>query len=262
MAFKFEKLMPKLRKEEKKESPAEEPKEKKPKEEPQGDEERSRKEYQEIKELKKKIDSLLEKPSEENIKEIEEMQEEAGKRIYQLREKFWPFENLPQKELKEQYENQKEILERVGILEKLSTGEIGIKGIDNKEYAFPEYQEIARRIRENKEILKPKTEQGFNQLLITPFGMKIDDLIKRYKQIILKHHREGKLLATKERPTDPDKPLELDENQPVWVWDKYNNADINGELVYFPKEFSKENHKGKTKQEIIKERGGFSVMFI
>jgi len=118
---------------------------------------------------------------------------------------------------------------------------MGIKGIDNKEYAFPEYSEIIKGMRENKEMLKTKIEQGFNQLLIVPFGMKLDDLIEKYRQVLLKHHREGKLLATKENPADPDEPLELDENQPVWVWQKYNNADINGKLVYFPQEFS-QNH--------------------
>jgi hypothetical protein len=114
-------------------------------------------------------------------------------------------------------------------------------------------------MRENKEILKTKIEQGFTKLLIVPFGMKLDDLIEKYKQVILKHHKEGKLLATKEKSTDPDEPLELDENQPVRVWDKYQNADTENKLVYFPKNFS-ENHQGKTKQEILKEQGGFNII--
>jgi len=107
-----------------------------------------------------------------------------------LASKLWSFEGLPQKELKEQYESQREILENVGILEKLTNGEMGIRGIDNKEYSFPSYKEISKRIRENKEMLKTKVEQGFNQLLIVPFGMKLDDLIEKYKEVILKHYRE------------------------------------------------------------------------
>lgn len=180
-----------------------------------------------------------------------------------LQEKVWPFENLPLKELKEQYESQKEILKRVGILEELSTGEIGIKAIDDKEYAFPEYQEIIRRIRENKEVLKTKTKQGFTKLLIVPFGMKLYDLIEKYKQVILKHHEEGKLLATKEKSSDPDEHLKLDLSEPISVEDEYKkDPDISGELVYFPKEFSKENHQGKTKKEILKEKGGFNILLI
>jgi hypothetical protein len=117
-------------------------------------------------------------------------------------------------------------------------------------------------MRENKEILKTKIEQGFTKLLIVPFGMKLDDLIEKYKQVILKHHKEGKLFATKEKSTDPDKPLELDENQPVRVWDEYQNADTQGKLVYFPKEFSS-NHQGKTKEQILKETNqGFNIILI
>jgi len=41
---------------------------------------------------------------------------------------------------------------------------MGIKGIDNKEYAFPEYSEIIKGTRENKEMLKTEIKQGFNQL--------------------------------------------------------------------------------------------------
>jgi len=225
--------------------------------------EKIKQEYKNLKTLKSEFDLEYQRAVETgNLERAKELKAELEQKRDALREKLWPFEALTQKELKEQYESQKEILERVGILEKLSTGEMGIKGIDNKEYAFPSYSEIAKRMRENKEILKIKTEQGLNQLLIVPFGMKLGDLIEKYKQVILKHHKEGKLLATKEKPTDPDEQLKLDENQLVWTWAKYNNADINGELIYFPKEFSKENHKGKTKQEIIKERDGFSVMFI
>ena len=44
---------------------------------------------------------------------------------------------------------------------------------------------------------------------------------------------------------------------------KYKNADINGKLVYFPKEFSEKHHQGKTKLELLKkQREGWNVMFI
>lgn len=177
-------------------------------------------------------------------------------------EKPWPFESLPQKELKKQYESQREILERVGILGKLSTNEIGIKGIDNKEYAFPQYPEIIEGMKEDKEILKIKIEQGFNQLLIAPFGMKLNDLIEKYKWLILKHYRERKLLATKGEFFDFNKHLELNESEPVWAHAVYNNAEIKRRLVYFPKEYSK-NHQGKTKQEILNQtKNGFNILFI
>jgi len=224
--------------------------------------EKIKEEYENLKTLKNEFDLEYQKAIETgNLEKAKELKVKLEKKRDTLVSKLWTFESLPQKELEKQYESQKDILKTTGILEKLSTGEIGIKGIDNKEYAFPSYQEIVERMRENKEMLKTKIEQGFNQLLIVPFGMKLDDLIEKYKQVILRHHKEGKLLATKENPSDPDKHLELDENEPVWVWGKYKNADINGELVYFPKEFS-ENHQGKTKQEILKEKGGFNILLI
>lgn len=229
--------------------------------------EKIRQEYENLKARLSSFEEVVEKTiaNAKTLREVKQVFQEAQTlktEMDALKEKIWPFESLPQKELKEQYESQKETLERVGILEELSIGEKGIKGIDNKEYVFPTYQEIVQRMRKNKEILKTKTEQGFKRLLIVPFGMKLDDLIEKYKQVILKHYMEGKLLATKEKETDPDEPLQLDTDWLVHTWGEYNNGDINGKLVYFPEEFSKENHGGKTKQEVIEERGGYSVMFI
>lgn len=243
--------------------------------------EQLKKEYEDIKSLKQEFDLAYRKAVETGeLEEARELKNRIESQMNSLREKLWPFESLPQKEFQEQYESQKEIFIKTGILEKLSTGEMGlprsspeamvwgIKGIDNQEYAFPKMEEVSKMMRENKEILKTKTEQGFNRLLIVPFGMKLDDLIEKYKQVILKHHKEGKLLATKKDPKEPDQKLELDENQPVWVWDKYLNADVNGELIYQPKEFSK-NHQGKTKKEILKEapstgsgQGGWNILLI
>lgn len=225
--------------------------------------EKIKQEYENLKTLKSEFDLELKKAVETgNLGKAKKLKAELEQKRDAFFEKLWIFENLPPKELKEQYESQKGIMKNVGILEKLSNGEMGIKGIDNKEYAYPSYQEIARRMRENKEMLKTKTEQGFNQLLIVPFGMKLDDLIEKYRQVILKHHQEGKLLATKEKETDPDEPLELNESQPVWVWDKYQNADTDGELVYFPEEFS-ENHNGKTKEQILSQtKSGFNILLI
>lgn len=224
--------------------------------------EQLRREYQDLVERKQEFDSEYQKAVETgDLTKAKELQAELERKRNVLQEKLWPFEKLPQKELKEQYESQKEILARAGVLEKLSSGDLGIKAIDNQEYVFPEYQEITKRIKENREMLKPKIEQGFSQLLIVPFGLKLDDLIEKYKQVILKHHQEGKLFATKENPQDPDELLELDQTQPVWVRDKYQNADTNGELVYFPQEFS-QNHQGKTKQEILKEQGGYNVLLL
>ncbi len=224
--------------------------------------EKIKKELEDLKTLQKEFDLEHQEATKTgNLVKAKELKVELEQKRDALSEKLWPFENLPQKELKKQYENQKEMLEQVGMLEKLSTGEMGIKAIDNKEYAFPSYQEIVKRVKENKEILESKTEQGFNQLLIVPFGMKLSDLIEKYEQVLVKHYQEGKLLATKEKPSDPDKHLNFDEDEPITIREGYQNADIEERLRYFPKKFSK-NHQGKTKQEILRKQSGFNVMLI
>ena len=161
----------------------------------------------------------------------------------------------------EQYKTQIEILERIDILQELKSHELGIKGIDGKEYPIPTQAEIAERIEVKKELIEKKQEQGFKKLLIVPFGMKLDDLIEKYKQVILEHYKDKKLFVTKKNPEEKDELLELSEKEPLWLWGEYENADVNGKLVYFPKEFSK-NHEGKTKQEIITEQGGWQVILI
>ena len=224
--------------------------------------EQLRQEYEELKTLNQEFVLAYKKALETgDLKKAKQLKAELEERRNALENKLWPFDKkeLSREEFERQYNSQKETMKRVGILKELRTGEWGIIGIDNEEYVFPSLREITERMRKNKEALKPKTEQGFNRFLITPIGMRLDDLIEIYKQVILKHHREGKLFATKKNPSDPDEPLEFNEEEPVWVLDKYQNADISGELVYFPQEFS-QDHQGKTKQEILKDQGGFTVM--
>ncbi|MBI2633286.1 MAG: hypothetical protein HYW78_02745 [Parcubacteria group bacterium] len=190
-----------------------------------------------------------------------QMKKELKRKRDALRDALWPFEALSHQELKKQYENQRNLLQRLNILQKVSNGSEGIQGIDGKEYEVPSYEEINRSMRKSREWLKTKTDQGFIQLLIVPFGLLLDDLIEKYKQVILQHHRNGTLLATKENQTDPDELLELNESQPVWVWGEYANADVNDNIVYFPKAFASKHH-GKTKKEVLQENGGWTVLFV
>ena len=231
-------------------------------------------EYQDIKALKQEFDSEYQKAQETgNLARVKELRAVLQKKREALTEKLWTFEAMPAKELQVQYERQKEILEKNGILEKLDNGDMGIRAIDGREYAFPALKDIQQGMMRSKEILRTKTEQGFNQILIVPFGMKLDDLIAKYRQVILRHHTEGKLLTTKENPSDPDKPLALNEITPVWVWDKYPGADVAGELVYLPKKLPttqdepdaakrKEFCRGQTKTQILQDQGGFNILLL
>lgn len=223
----------------------------------------ARQEYEELKALKQEYDLEYEKAQQTNdLLKLKQLRKQLEQKRDALYEKLWTFEALPLSELKQQYDNQKEILIQNNILETLSNGKLGIKAIDNKEYAFPSIQDIKKAIQTQKQELRPKTEQGLNHLLIVPFGLKLDDLIDKYKQVILNHYHQGKLLATKENPTDADELLELDETEPVWVWENYHNADISGDLVYFPKQFNQTNHQGQTKQQILEQQGGFNVLLM
>jgi hypothetical protein len=165
--------------------------------------------------------------------------------------------------IKEQWESQIKILTKLGILEIFpGSKELGIRGIDGKEYPVPNHQDIMARLESNKEIIGVKMEQGFMKLLLEPFALPIDTLAKKYEKAILKHFEDGKLFATKEKPTDPDVPLDLDVNQPLYKWDEYNNADGDDKLVYFPKEFSN-NHQGKTKEELLSDpESGWRVWLV
>lgn len=247
--------------------------------------EQLQREYEEIEKKKTEFEAAYQKTAETGeTAEAQSLKKEIQERMAALREKLWPFESLPQEKIREQYESQKAILERVGVLEKLSSGELGIRGIDNKEYAFPGYKEIVGRLKENKELMETKAEQGFTKLLIVPFGMKLDDLIEKYRQVVLQHYvgmpdpqdpskripdlQKTKLFAAKKDPQNPKEqlvPLELDENQPVFVWDAYQNADIEGKLVYYPNKFSQDpqEHRGKTKLELLqKEKQGFHILLL
>src|SRR3989338_10414588 len=161
-------------------------------------------------------------------------------------------ENIEALKIKEQWSSQVKILSKLGILETFpDSKKLGIRGIDGKEYPVPKPEDIQARLEAKKEMILEKMEQGFIKLIIEPFGYSFDALSEKYKKALLQHHKDGKLFATKEKSTDQNETLDLDENQPVWKWEEgYNHCDTEDKIVYFPKEFSK-NHGGKTKKELL-----------
>jgi len=193
-----------------------------------------------IKTLKTQFDSSLS----DSIKSGDftiptKLKQELETKVKELNNKLYPLENLEQEHLEKQYLSQVEILNSSGILETLSSGEQGIK-IGKKEYPLPTLDSILERLRENSEQLDKKASQGFTKLLVVPFGLDLQTLIEKYKQVLLKHHNNNTLL-------DSDgKPLELDTNQPVWTWDGYQNEP----LVYFPQSFDQNNHQGTPKDQL------------
>ena len=161
-------------------------------------------------------------------------------------------------ELRKQYQEQLKTLAETGLIELLPNGDMGFYDINHEQRRIPTYEEILERARAKKEFLEKKREQGFTQLLVVPFGMKLREIADRARDLMLKKHKEGKL-----KGTNGDK-LELDEEMPVWMDEKYQagDVDISGDLVYDVEKFDKAKHGGKTKQEILGETNGWDIMFI
>ncbi|MCX6743984.1 MAG: hypothetical protein NTX82_00470 [Candidatus Parcubacteria bacterium] len=157
-------------------------------------------------------------------------------------------------ELKKQYQEQVKALIATGVIELLpETGKYGVYDIKGKECPIPSYDEILKRMESKEKMLTKKKEQGFGKLLLVPIGTPLSFLIDRTSDLIVKKHKEGNLLGT------DGKNLELDENQPVYVDDIYKDADIKGDLVYFPQQFDKENHGGVPKAEM---KEAWQLLFI
>ena len=163
-------------------------------------------------------------------------------------------------EFRAEYDRQYRILNRLGLLDILpKSGEAGIIGIDSKEYPIPTKEALEQEIKRNREVYETKLSQGFTEIQLTPFAIPLDNLISTLEQRIKEHHKQGKLLATKESSTDKDESLDLDTSQPVYVWDEWKGSDINGSCVYHPTSFDQTKHNGHTKAEILKAQEGLPL---
>jgi hypothetical protein len=203
-----------------------------------------RAEHAAIQALAAQFDAALAKATQTgNYTEPRRLKAQIEAAVAALEEKINPPE-VRELGLEEQYAEQFEVFERAGILETLSNGEKGIKGIDGKEYPIPSFETLMARAREKQEVIKEKKPQGFTNLILVPFAMSLDALTKKYGERIKAVHAQGKLRS-------PDKTtLDLATNQPVIVWDKLKNADTSGDLVYDPSSFDNA-HGGKTKAAIL-----------
>ncbi|MFA6428855.1 MAG: hypothetical protein WCW02_05015 [Candidatus Buchananbacteria bacterium] len=204
-----------------------------------------------LKQLKAEFDLELTKVKNSDSKKsndlifIRNIKANLNQTLQDLQNELWlETPELTQENLKVQYEFQKNLLLKSGLLKTLSTGELGIEAIDNKEYPMPTLEQIEEMMLEKREFLKTKIPQGFVKLVLVPFGLPIGSLIKAYGNALTKHHQQDKLLDTQNRP------LKLME-EPIDDWTRYAQAEAKGGLVYFPQAYSKTTHQGKTKQELL-----------
>lgn len=169
------------------------------------------------------------------------------------KEEIFDFEKWLIRDFETQYKGKANILRRNGLLEIIpEVKEMGITALDGKEYPFPKKEEIKQRIFENREFYETKMRQGFTEMEIVPC-LPLNDIIKTVKQAILRHAKQEKLF-TKDKDGNKIQ-ITLDESRPenekaMYVWNEYDNADVNGTLARDPKEFSS-NHQGKTDMEFL-----------
>jgi len=71
--------------------------------------------------------------------------------------------------------------------------------------------------------------------------------------LLIKHHQEGRLFQTRYNPKDKPIPLDLNLNDPVYVYQDFIQGETNGSLIYYPKQFNQENHEGLTKLKLIEQ---------
>jgi len=195
----------------------------------------------------------------------------------------WTTEQLPQ-----QYQENALILERTGLLDKYQVEDeklkpLGIKmskmGVinfamdevpDNNGYEPSSAKATARRVEyfpfpteaqiraelmgSKKELYETKMKQGFTRIQITPI-IPLKKQIKALEQVALKH--KDKLFIAKKDKDEETITQELDQNQPVWIWGEgygaNHDADLTGDLIYYPQQFNKENHQGLTKKELLQQ---------
>lgn len=143
-------------------------------------------------------------------------------------------------------------LNRTGILTLLPRSEnLGVIGIDGKEYPVPTQEQLQEVFTRNKELVDRKMRQGFTQLQLTPIAMPTSQLIDRVKTAVLKHAAAGKIIQTKQNSTDADIPVRVNIGEPIWIWDRVRQAVDTPNLVYFPQAYTDRNHKGLTKEEVM-----------
>ncbi|MFA6428066.1 MAG: hypothetical protein WCW02_00780 [Candidatus Buchananbacteria bacterium] len=185
-----------------------------------------------------------------NLISIREAKIKLEQTLKELQNKLWlNTPELTKENLKAQYETQVDLLRKSNLLKTLSTGKLGIEAINHQEYPIPTLEQIEDKMFKNKEFLETKIPQGFVKLVLVPFGLPLDFLIKAYDNALMEHYQQGKLLDTKNKPLKLDKEI-----GDKFVYDSdskyYVIAEASEGLVYFPQEFS-DNHQGKTKKQLL-----------
>jgi len=154
--------------------------------------------------------------------------------------------------LEKEYARTITALNRTGILTLLPRLEsLGVIGIDGKEYPVPTQEQMQEVFTRNRELVDMKMQEGFTQLQLTPIAMPTPQLVDRVKTAVLKHAAAGKITQTKQSRTDADIPVRVKTPEPIWIWDILRQTVDTPNLVYFPQVYTKRDHQGLSKEEVM-----------
>jgi len=144
-------------------------------------------------------------------------------------------------------------LQSMGYVETLSSGELGIVGIDGNEHKVPSFSEIIDRVTpERAKLLNEKYNQGFTRLLIVPLGAPLRQLAEKYSS----------LLKDEDVVDSVDNGLHIDRMVPLELTDLEPDAEKMEYVVYYPEQQPGQPMKVKTKQGLIDSGSAFEVLLV
>ena len=157
------------------------------------------------------------------------------------------------KKLEKEYASAITALNKAGILTLVPRSKnSGVIGIDGKEYPVPTQEQLKEIFTRNKKLVDRKMRLGFTQLQLTPIAMSVSQLMDRAKTAILNHAAAEKIIRTKQKSTDADIPVRVNTQDPIWIWERVRRALDTLEIVYFPQVYSKDDHRGLSKQKAMR----------
>ncbi|MCI0457793.1 MAG: hypothetical protein L0Z62_12565 [Gemmataceae bacterium] len=156
--------------------------------------------------------------------------------------------------VRQQYDFQRTLLASLGLLE-LHDGQTGITAIDGQFYPLPALPQIEAALSTKR--LQQKIAQGFDQLLLVPFGLTLGSLLDAWRGALRRNEHLLEVYGGLDR-----------EQTSVWVWKggygprDGQGPDEDGRLVYFPQRFAPD-HGGQTRGMLLAaDRGGFDIVLV
>ncbi len=133
--------------------------------------------------------------------------------------------------LRLQYDLQVGLLSSLDVLEGYA-GEEFITAIDQNPYPLPAFKDVLARMQ--TPAVRTKLTQGFDTLLLVPFGLSLDRISDAWRQGLQRNAATLRGVGN------------VNEADPLWVWPQYRSEP----LVYDPQRFT-DDHGGRTKEEIL-----------